>query len=271
MKRAVALTLLLPLGNLYALAARAQTAANQGGQQQQGAAAPLSNKDVVQMLKQGISAEVVVAKIRSSPGVFDTSPPALQELKKEQVPDEVMLAMVTAGVSAPAAPASPEGAGTQEVILKDGTPVMIQLASNLSSSTAKEGDLVSFAVVEPVMAGGVVVIPSGAPVTARVVSVKKAGHWGRAGKLSLALQHAVAADGNRVSLRLSKKVVGDSKGASVATATIVTGVIFLPAAPIWGLKRGKEAVFPSGKQFEAFVHGDAKVSIKAAAAAPDAR
>jgi hypothetical protein len=261
---ALALALLSPSWNLYAFAQQTQPTPNSASQQQQGGAVPLSNRDVMQMLKQGISAEVVIAKI--------SSPSALQELKKEQVPDEVLLAMVKAGMSTPAdAAAAHDGAGQQEIGIKDGTPITIQLASNLTSSTAKEGDLVSFIVVEPVIVEGVTLIPSGAPVTARVVAVKKAGHWGRAGKLSVALQHVVAADGSRVPLRMSKKVVGDSKGASVATATIVTGIIFLPAAPIWGLKRGKEAVFPAGKQFEAFVHGEAKVSVRGASGRADAR
>jgi hypothetical protein len=225
------------------------------------------------MLKTSISAEIVIAKIRSSPNSFDTSPSALQELKAEQVPDGVLLAMVNATGGTHADPTAPSEAGTrkQEIKLGDGTPLSIQLASNLSSATAKEGDLVSFTVVEPVMVDGVTVIQSGAPATARVLAVKKAGHWGRAGKLSVVLQHVVAADGSRVPLRMSKKMVGDSKGASVATATIVTGVIFLPVAPLWGLKHGKNAVFPAGKQFEAFVHGDAKVSINVASGRADPR
>ena len=54
----------------------------------------LTNRDVLDMVKNGLSQEVIIAKIRSSPAKFDTSPAALRELKSEGVPDTVLLAMV---------------------------------------------------------------------------------------------------------------------------------------------------------------------------------
>jgi S1-C subfamily serine protease len=54
----------------------------------------LTNKDVVEMLKAGLSPEIVIAKINSSPTAFDTSAPGLQELKASNVPDAVILAML---------------------------------------------------------------------------------------------------------------------------------------------------------------------------------
>lgn len=56
----------------------------------------LTNKDVTDLLKSSISPEIVIAKIRSSPCHFDTSPAALKELKTASVPDAVVLAMVEA-------------------------------------------------------------------------------------------------------------------------------------------------------------------------------
>jgi len=47
---------------------------------------------------------------------------------------------------------------------------------------------------------------------------------------------------------------------------IVTGLLFLPAAPLWALKHGKAAVIPAGKRFEVFVHGDTEVNGRAASA-----
>jgi hypothetical protein len=43
--------------------------------------------------------------------------------------------------------------------------------------------------------------------------------------------------------------------------------VFWPAAPFWGFKKGKNAIFPAGKRFEAFVHGDVAVKGKAMTAA----
>ena len=65
-------------------------------QQGQGTAAPLTNKDVAEMVKMGLSTEVIVAKIKISTSNFDTAPAALQELKAAGVPDAVILAMVEA-------------------------------------------------------------------------------------------------------------------------------------------------------------------------------
>ena len=63
--------------------------------------APLSNKDVVEMLKAGLTPEIVIAKIGSSKCDFDTSPATLKELKIANVPDAVILAMVKAPPNTP--------------------------------------------------------------------------------------------------------------------------------------------------------------------------
>lgn len=63
-------------------------------QQQPQSNTALTNQDVITMAKAGLPAEVVVAKIKSSSTKFDTSPSALTELKKDGVPDSVILVMV---------------------------------------------------------------------------------------------------------------------------------------------------------------------------------
>jgi len=64
---------------------------------------PLLNKDVVEMLKAGLTPEIVIAKIESSKCDFDTSPATLKELKVANVPDAVILAMVKAPPNTPSA------------------------------------------------------------------------------------------------------------------------------------------------------------------------
>ncbi len=61
--------------------------------------AALTNKDIADMHRSGLSAEVIIAKIKAGPCSFDTSPQALQGLKAEKVPDNVILAMVNAAPS----------------------------------------------------------------------------------------------------------------------------------------------------------------------------
>lgn len=63
----------------------------------------ISNKDVVEMLKAGLTPEIVIAKIGSSKCDFDTSPATLKDLKTANVPDAVILAMVKASPRTPSA------------------------------------------------------------------------------------------------------------------------------------------------------------------------
>src|SRR5439155_124807 len=58
----------------------------------QPAASSLSNRDVVEMVKAGLGAEIIVAKIKATSCVFDTSPSSLTELKQAGVPESVILA-----------------------------------------------------------------------------------------------------------------------------------------------------------------------------------
>lgn len=61
------------------------------------APAQLTNKDVVKLVQSGLPADVINATIRSSSSNFDTSPPALLELKSAGVPDAVIGEMVKIG------------------------------------------------------------------------------------------------------------------------------------------------------------------------------
>jgi hypothetical protein len=87
------LTLCLVLGGPQIAAQDAQTS--------HAVAKPLTNADVLDMLKVGLSPEIVIAKIRSSPCEFDTEPATLKVLKAANLPDAVILAMVQAPSGSP--------------------------------------------------------------------------------------------------------------------------------------------------------------------------
>ena len=249
-----------------------QTEPPQAQTQLQETEARLTNRDVVDMVKAGLAPAVVVAKIRGSANGFDTSPTALQELKAAGVPDEVMLAMVQAA-AAPAAALPPTGTAAiegdpVEVKVPDGTQIEVELKNNVSGQEVKVGDIVDLTVVRPVQVGGVTIIDKGASARARITVAKKAGHWGKAGKLEWTMQDVQAVDSNRLPARFTRRHTGDSKGGTVATATVVTAVLFFPAAPLWGFKKGKPAVVPAGTRYTVFIHGDTAVKGKAAPAAP---
>lgn len=106
MKRAIGL--LVAVGCLTAVPAFSQqartekpgaitertAARNQEQKAQLAAPSVLTNQDVLDMLKAGLPAEVVVAKIKSSTCNFDTSPATLAKFKADGAPDSVILAMV---------------------------------------------------------------------------------------------------------------------------------------------------------------------------------
>jgi hypothetical protein len=227
----------------------------------QAASTALKNKDVVEMLKAGLTADVVVAKIKSSETDFDTSPAALAELKAANVPDDVILAMV----KGPATAANPEALNADGTInVPDGTEVEIQLQTNASGEELKVGDVVDFVVVRPVQVGGWTIFEKDASARARITTAKRAGHWGKAGKLEWAMQDVMSTDGARVPARFTQRQIGDSKGGTVAVAAVATTVFLGPVGLLWGLKKGKPAIIPAGNRYNVFVHGDVKIKGKGA-------
>ncbi len=263
--------LTLVLSSLSAVTAFQPQETTQTSQIAMPGAESLSNDTVLEMLKAGLAPEIVVAKIKSSTCNFDTTPKTLQQLKAAGVPDTVILAMVEARVGPPAAiPVSPSSKETLparepeivEVKVPDGTAVEVELKATVSSEDVQEGSVVDFTVVQPVRIDGFTVVESGAPAKARIEQVKKARHWGRSGQVFWAMQDLLAADGSRVPLRFSKETKGGGSSGMVAVGVVATSVLFWPAAPVWGLKKGHPAVLPAGKRFEVFVHGDWKVKVR---------
>jgi hypothetical protein len=229
----------------------------------------LTNRDVVMMVTAKLPTALIIEKINTSSCNFDTYPSVLAELKYKGVPDEVLMAMVQAPHGLRSPKDSAQGLRPSEaavptfsgrLTIPDGTPLEIEAAYTISSGDVEEGTPVSFNVVQPVKINGVTVIARGARATARVTKAKKGGSWGRAGQIAWMMQDVVAVDGSKVPLQFSKSAKGDSKGGTVATAMVVTGLLFLPAAPLWGFKKGKDAKIPAGRRFDVISHGDSVVT-----------
>lgn len=112
MKKVLSLVLILaPASALPAVASQGSAPS----QQQAQSPSSLRNQDVLDLHKAGLSAEVIVAKIKSSATAFDTSPAALQELKAAGLPDSVILAMVEG---------PPKPAAEPPAAVKDGKAVI---------------------------------------------------------------------------------------------------------------------------------------------------
>jgi hypothetical protein len=235
----------------------------------------LNNLDILTMVRAKLPTALIIEKINTSSCSFDTFPSVLAELKYKGVPDEVLMAMVRAphGGRPKGVPLKnrTSDAGASEVpttltpiAIPDGTPLEVEATYTVSSAEVEEGSAVSFTVVHPVIINGVTVIARGARATARVTKAKKGGSWGRAGTLAWMMQDVIAVDGSKIPLEFTKSTRGDSKGGTVATGIIVTGVLFWPAAPFWGFKKGKDAKIPAGRRFDVTVHGNATVQAKVA-------
>ena len=150
------------------------------------------------------------------------------------------------------------------ITVPDGTEIEIQLKTQASGEELKVGDIVDFVVVKPVQVNGVTIFEKDATARAKITTAKRAGHWGKAGKLEWAMQDVLAADGNRVPARFTKRQVGDSKGGTVAVAAVATTVLLGPVGLLWGLKKGKPAIIPAGNRYSVFVNGDTKIKGKPA-------
>lgn len=255
MKKVLSLLLVFTLTTLSTAAPAFTTQQSAQKLSEADAKAVLNNKDVLEMIKSGLGIEIIVAKIKSSPSDFDTTPTTLAELKAAGVPETVILAMVKGPVHA-------GSAAEVEVKIPDGTEIEIQLQNTLSGEEARLGDIVDFTLVRAVQVKGVTVFERDAHARAKITTAKKSGHWGKAGKLEWAMQDVQAADGNRVPARFNKRELGDSKGGTVAVAAVATGLFVGPFALLWGLKKGRPAVIPSGNRYTVFVHGDTTVKAK---------
>jgi len=167
-------------------------------------------------------------------------------------------------------PQSPAQAKVSSIKIPDGTPVEIEAPYTLSSMDFKPEDKISFRVVDAVKVDGVTVIEQGATATGVVEKAKRGGHWGKAGLFVWAMQTVTAADGSQVPVRVTAvRLRGDSKGAKVATAMIITGALMpliAPVALLHGFKRGENAYLPAGKRYTLFVDGSSPGSRNATSA-----
>lgn len=241
-------------------------------QQSQKAPTPLTNEDVLRMVRAGFTPETVVAQIKASACDFATTPEALMQLKEEKVPDAVILAMAIAPkVSAAAGHHAAAQAQQRPVNVRvpNGLPVEVEAPFTINSQQVRKGEAISFRVVNPVKVDGLVVIAPGATATARLVQAERGGHFGRAGRLAWVMESVTGVDGTKIPLQSGGRIVGDSKGAKVATQTILVGAvlgIFAPLSLLHGFKRGENAYLPAGKRFEVFVQGEAVTVVAAAPA-----
>jgi uncharacterized protein YgiM (DUF1202 family) len=227
----------------------------------------LNNAAIVKMRTQRIGADVIVAKIQSSPCEFDTSPAALQKLKQAGVSDKVILAMVMAP-SASAPPPAPKAPEFVEVKVPGGTQIELELMYVASSDDATEGRPVLMTVAHDVLVEGAVVFRAGAEAHARVASFKEPGVLNRPpGHVSWTMDYVTAANGEQVPADFFSKEAAENPMSAVMGSP----------GPSWEFKKGKPAVVAAKTKFQVLLSKKgavvrvAQADVQARAAAdPDA-
>lgn len=221
----------------------------------------LTNQTVMDMVKSKFSEGIIIAKIKSSRGTFDTSSSALQTLKKSGVSDAVMMAMMEnssnggqVNNNSMGGNSNPSGAPIA-FTLEDQTPIKLRLNRNMSSADAKTGETVDFEVIEDLKVGDIVVVQRGASALATVTNAKPKGRMGKGGKLDIVLDSVRLVSGEKAALRATKETKGSGKTGAMTGAIVASSILFFPAAPFFLLMKGKDIAIPKGTEVTAYING----------------
>lgn len=222
---------------------------------QQPASQALNNDAVIKLVKAGLSDDLIVSTIGSSPGAYDISADGMIALKTAGVSDRVVSAIVLKVNAAgqPAAPAVPQlppmpSPIANTVLVPDGTDVYLAFDQDLSSKTSADGDMVAFVLTEDIKIGGVVVVKAGAKAVGEVSNAQKSEMLGKGGELNIRLDYLKVGT-EKVHLRGTKGAGGqDSVGGTIGLMMlcVICGV----------LHHGKEVKVAKGAALHAYVSED---------------
>jgi hypothetical protein len=136
-----------------------------------------------------------------------------------------------------------------KIKLASGTPVMLKLTEEVSSKTKSPNDTVNLEVSQDVVVDGKILIKTGTPATATVVSSEQKGMIGKGGKVQISLENTKAVDGQRIMLKAFV-----TKGGKEETLVAVAGGVI--CCPLLLLLSGAEAVVPVGTETKAYTEMD---------------
>lgn len=145
------------------------------------------------------------------------------------------------------------------LVIPDGTPVKLQMVRTISSAHALAGDRLDFVVVKDVTAGGSTIVPAGAIASGSVVRVKGKRFLGIGGNVVIKLDSVALVTGDEVRLRARKEIKGISRTKLMVVEMIATGLIYLPASPVFLLSRGLDSTVLKGTEMTAYIDGNSLV------------
>jgi hypothetical protein len=150
-------------------------------------------------------------------------------------------------------------------VLPAGTPIVVAMADDLSSTVNKVGDHFKVVVVYDVVDREIVVIPKGTTGIGEVTFSSKKGGFGRAGLLGIALR-TLDLNGKSVELDGRYREEGKDNGAA-------TGAVVFTAGILGAVVTGKNSTIPKGRELKAHTGEDisysgAPLAVATAAATP---
>ena len=125
---------------------------------------------------------------------------------------------------------------SESVTIPAGTIVTLKNRDAITSETLEEGDVVRFIVADDVVVGDVVAIPRGMETDGVVSKARKAGRFGRNGKVEITYSSVRGSDGTPVALTIGEKTKEQYKKAAGAVGASAAGaIIFGPVGLVGGL------------------------------------
>lgn len=135
-----------------------------------------------------------------------------------------------------------------------GTMIACELVTGLNSGRNSTGDSVMFKTTEAVVINGVTVIPVGAAGQAVVSNIRKAGSFGRGGRVTISTRSVKAINGADIPVRFDLSKSGGNEGWVIPA--------FLFVSILAGFAKGKNQDLPAGTRFNVAVESDYDLGVE---------
>ncbi len=164
------------------------------------------------------------------------------------------------------AAATPPASSADVITVPDGKAVDIKLTKDLSTATAKVGDDVGLTAAHSVMQDGLVIIPKGTVLSAKITSVRHAGRASRNGNVSFSVENAALPGGETAALRPEPPPTAGQNLHHAAAAMGYMAVdselppgggvaLLAVGGPLMLVWKGHEKVYYAGQTTTLYLHG----------------
>jgi hypothetical protein len=174
--------------------------------------------------------------------------------------------LTAAPQSAPETTASTHANDADSLLVPEGTRLLVKVVNEFSSVDAKVGDVIDLVVVFTVRVGGITVIPKGTALSAKVVSVSRAGRGARGGQVKVAFDEFSLPTGEVASVRNPQHKASDAAKGTAEASGLAAGLFITAGVPLLALpfEKGDDQFFPAGATQVVSLNGPLRVSRKAA-------